>query len=224
VAASLSVGERLIVAQLTVNQTSEPCRLSKDDQPAEPEISIIEVTLLGPLQMPLSEQEQVAISVKQTTGTCLSEVIEMALYRAKVGWQDRGYFRVQVAAETKTLTSNRAGQRLAVSIQVDEGSRYNLGVITFKNNKVVSDIDFLRRLFPIADGDIFSREKIATRLENLRKAYGELGYVNFTATPDTKFDEENRLISLDVDLMKTNGFMSTISKFWVWKNRSEKSY
>jgi outer membrane protein insertion porin family len=64
---------------------------------------------------------------------------------------------------------------------------------------VISNVDILRGLFPIADGDIFSREKIGTGLENLRKAYGELGYINFTSVPDTKFDDENRLISLEID-------------------------
>ena len=47
------------------------------------------------------------------------------------------------------------------------------------------------------DGDIFSREKVAKGLENLRKAYGEYGYINFTSVPDTKFDEEKKLVFLD---------------------------
>jgi outer membrane protein insertion porin family len=78
--------------------------------------------------------------------------------------------------------------------------RYNLSGITFKNNKAISNLDTLRGLFPIKDGDIFSRAKIGTGLENLRKAYGELGYINFTSVPDTKFDDENKLISLDIDV------------------------
>ena len=58
----------------------------------------------------------------------------------------------------------------------------------------------LRGLFPIKDGDVFSREKIAKGLENLRKAYGEHGYINFTSVPDTKFDDEKKLIFLDIDV------------------------
>jgi len=50
------------------------------------------------------------------------------------------------------------------------------------------------------DGDTFSREKIASGLENLRKAYGDMGYINFTSVPDTKFDDERRLISLVIDV------------------------
>ena len=90
------------------------------------------------------------------------------------------------------LTSSPASQRMALSFQVEEGLQYTLGEITFKNNKVISDVAALRGLFPINDGDIFSREKIAKGLENLRKAYGDRGYINFTSVPDTKFDDEKK--------------------------------
>jgi outer membrane protein assembly factor BamA len=55
-------------------------------------------------------------------------------------------------------------------------------------------------LFPIEDGDIFSRQKIADGLDNLRKAYGQLGYVDFVAVPDAKTNDVTRLIYLRIDL------------------------
>ena len=50
-------------------------------------------------------------------------------------------------------------------------------------------------LFPLKDGYIFSRERIAEGLDNLRKEYGQFGYINFTAVPDTRFEDKNTLIS-----------------------------
>ena len=47
---------------------------------------------------------------------------------------------------------------------------------------------------------ISSAEKVAKGLENLRKAYGELGYINFTSIPDTHFDDEKKQIFLDIDV------------------------
>src|SRR5437899_6330245 len=55
-------------------------------------------------------------------------------------------------------------------------------------------------MIPLKDGDIFSREKVGKGLENLRKAYGEYGYINFTSVPDTRFDDEKKLIYLDIDV------------------------
>jgi outer membrane protein insertion porin family len=151
--------------------------------------------------MPIPDQEQIAESVKQgVSGTPFEGVTEDGLERVRRGWQDHGYFNVQVTGEASILTSRSVSQFIALSVQVDEGSRYNLGGIAFKNNKAISNVDALRGLFPIADGEIFSREKIATGLENLKKAYGELGYINFTSVPDTKVDDENNLVSLDMDM------------------------
>jgi outer membrane protein insertion porin family len=168
--------------------------------------------------MLITDQEQIADSVIQKTyGTSLEEVTDEGLERVRAGWQDRGYFKVQVTAETKTLTSSPISQRIAMSVHVDEGSRYNLKGIRFKNNKAISSVDILRGLFPISDGDIFSREKIGTGLENLRKAYGELGYINFTSVPDTKFDDENRLISLVIDFDEGKQFrIGSVSVLGVW--------
>ena len=85
-------------------------------------------------------------------------------------------------------------------MQIEEGDRYKLGKITFKNNKAISNTNALRSLFPIKDGDIFSREKVAKGLENLRKAYGEYGYINYTGVPSTTFDDDKKLAFLEIDI------------------------
>ena len=50
------------------------------------------------------------------------------------------------------------------------------------------------------DGDIFSREKVAKGLDNLRNAYRELGHINFTSIPNTTFDEDKKLVNLTIDI------------------------
>jgi outer membrane protein insertion porin family len=64
----------------------------------------------------------------------------------------------------------------------------------------MKDVRVLRSLFPIADEKLFSRDKISQGLESLRKAYGELGYINCASYPDTEVDEANSAISLQIDL------------------------
>ena len=41
---------------------------------------------------------------------------------------------------------------------------------------------------------------MAKGLENLRKAYRELGYINFTSIPNTTFDEDKKLVILSIDI------------------------
>jgi len=172
-----------------------------DEDTSRPEIELVEVTFLGSLRLPISEQEQIAGSIKQEThGRDLDSVINEAVARARSGWQDYGYFKVEVSGDAKVLTSNPVRQRVSLDIPVDEGRRYRLKEITFAHNKAVRDAVPLRRLFPIEDGDIFSREKIADGLGSLRKLYGDLGYINFTSIPDTIFDDGNQQVSLRIDL------------------------
>jgi len=206
--AALSLGHESIHAQNTLTiipietQPYSPCSLPNvTDQHAGAEISIVDVIFSGSFQIPVADQEQIANSIKQKThGTSLDAVTDEALERVRDGWQDRGYFKVQVTGETNTLTSSPVNQRIVIRVHVDEGERYTLSGVTFKNNKAISNARALRNLFPIKDGDIFSREKIGIGLDNLRKAYGELGYLNFTSVPDTQFDDENKSVSLEIDV------------------------
>jgi outer membrane protein insertion porin family len=162
-------------------------------------MSIAEVKFSGALQIPKSDQAMIARLIKlQTHGDSVDGVTDDALERVRAGWQDRGYFKVQVRGKAKTLTGSH-GRRIAIEVLVNEGMRYRLSKISFKNNKAISDVAGLRSVFPIKDGDIFSREKIAAGLENLRKFYGELGYLNFTAFPGTVSDDTRGMISLEID-------------------------
>jgi hypothetical protein len=120
----------LLLCKPLVAQSSDPSAscpnsaTSDDEQPSGAEISISEVTFSGSLLMPISEQEKIADSVRQRThGTTLEDVTEKGVERVRAGWQDRGYFKVQVTAETKTLTSSPVSQRIAMSVHVDEGQR-----------------------------------------------------------------------------------------------------
>ena len=132
--------------------------------------------------------------------------------RVRAEFQNRGYFKVLVD-EPKTEIHDTGhtgfhvpglqpglGKSVDITMPIEEGERYRLGTITFKHNKAISNAAALRGLFPMRDGDIFSREKVAKGLENLRKAYGEAGYINFTSVPDTKFDDEKKTVNLEIDV------------------------
>jgi hypothetical protein len=118
----LAVGSH-VSAQSSNSTTSCPNRASSDDkQPSGPEISIAEVTLSGSLQLPISDQGEIADSIKQKThGTSLHDVTEEGLERVRAGWQDRGYFKVQVTGETRILTSSPVSQRIAVMFTWTKG-------------------------------------------------------------------------------------------------------
>ena len=83
---------------------------------------------------------------------------------------------------------------------VEEGARYRLGSITFTGNKAVSNVKALRNTFVLRDGDWFNATMIQKGLENLKKAYGQLGYINFGAIPKPVYDDQKKTVSLDIDI------------------------
>ncbi len=132
--------------------------------------------------------------------------------RVRAEYQNRGYFKANITDPKAVIhdTGNKGvhipllqagpGKAVDITMPIEEGDQYRLGKISFKNNKAIPNAAALRSLFPLKDGDIFSREKIAKGLENLRKAYGEYGYINFTPVPNTTFDDDKKLAFLDIDV------------------------
>src|SRR5581483_6339473 len=143
---------------------------------------------------------------KTFDATKLSEDAE----RVRMAYQDRGYFKALVQEPTTKIRDTGGGFRIwpfggkgkavDITVPVEEGERFRLGQITFKNNKAVTNTAGLRKLFQLKDGDVFNRTAIAKGLDNLRKAYGELGYINFTSVPNTEIDDDKRLINLEIDV------------------------
>jgi outer membrane protein assembly factor BamA len=201
-AAFLLPGVPRVYGQAASLADRDTCPQLEDEQNAGPEITIVEVNFSGASQVSLADQEQIATSIikENSRGTILDQVTDEALERARSGWQDRGYFKAEVTGDVTTAARTPLSLRLALNVHVDEGQQYRLGGITFKNNNAISNAATLREFFPIKDGDVFSREKVATGIQKLRTAYAELGYINFRSIPNTVYDEEKRLIYLDVDI------------------------
>ncbi len=129
--------------------------------------------------------------------------------RVRDAYQQKGYFKALVQ-DPKTQVRDtgpgfpwlfrKGGKAMDITIPVEEGAVYRLAGITFHGNKALTNNEALRRLFPMKDGEIFNTDMVRKGLKNLRDAYGEFGYINFTSVPDTKIDDDKRLITLDIDL------------------------
>jgi Surface antigen variable number repeat len=199
----LLVTPRLTAQSVPSAAESHPPNLKlRGKQPSEPEVWIDNVTFSGFLQLPVSDQEEIAATVRNKShGPLLDGVVEEALERIRAGWQDRGYFKVQARGEAKEISRTSTEIHTGLFAQIDEHQRYTLREITFKHAKHHAEMndDFMRSRFLIKDGEVF-RDKIAKGLENLRKVYGEMGYLNYTGVPSTRFDDKKGTISVVVDL------------------------
>jgi outer membrane protein insertion porin family len=139
-----------------------------------------------------------------------SSKLEEDSERVRQAYRDKGYYNAAVE-EPKTQIRDQGGlnwftfrpnkgKRIDILMPIEEGARYRLGTITFTGNKAVSNEKALRATFAIKDGDWFSATLIAKGLDNLKKAYGQLGYINFGAIPKPVFDDQKKTVSLEIDI------------------------
>jgi outer membrane protein insertion porin family len=130
--------------------------------------------------------------------------------RVRQAYRDKGYANAAVE-EPKTQIRDEGGlnwftfrpnrgKRIDILLPIEEGGRYRLGSITFSGNKAVSNVKALRGTFALKDGDWFNATMISKGLENLKKAYGQLGYINFGAIPKLTYDDQKHTVALDIDI------------------------
>ena len=130
--------------------------------------------------------------------------------RVRYAYRDKGY--ANAAVETPrtqirdqgglnwfTFRPNR-GKRIDILMPVEEGERYRLGTITFSGNTHLNNTKALRAQFNIKDGDWFNSTLIGKGLDNLKKAYGQLGYINFGAIPKPVYDDQKHTVSFQIDI------------------------
>ena len=129
-------------------------------------------------------------------------------------YQDNGYFKVLVKdpiLANKDTQSNKLGvpvpfvkrskgKSVNITIPIEEGDRYRMGtlkIVSADPDKALSlKVDALKGIFPLKPGDLFAVGKVRKALENYRKAYGEFGFIDFTAEPETEIDDEGKKINL----------------------------
>ena len=139
-----------------------------------------------------------------------SSKLEEDTERVRQAYRDKGYANAAVE-QPKTQIRDQGGlnwftfrpnkgKRIDIQMTIEEGGRYRLGSITFTGNKQITNLKALRATFPIKDGDWFSATEIQKGLDNLKKAYGSQGYINFGAIPKLTTDEQKKTVSMNIDI------------------------
>ncbi len=130
--------------------------------------------------------------------------------RVRQAYRDRGYFHANTSEPTThvrdagglnpfTLRPSK-GKRIDILMPVEEGDRYRLGGINFTGNKHVPNVRALRAQFTQKDGEWFNTSLFSKGLDQLRKSYGSLGFINMVANPVPVADETKKTITLNIDI------------------------
>jgi outer membrane protein insertion porin family len=127
-----------------------------------------------------------------------STKIEEDSERIRQFYQKNGYFRAHVVSHTETIRdttpegwrvpffkTNKPGKVADITMVVDEGEKYSLRNFNFVGMKLFRTPDLIAKsIFGMSSGDVFSTEKLQKGLDNMRKLYGNFGYIDFVPEPD----------------------------------------
>jgi len=143
--------------------------------------------------------------------------LEMDREMLREAYREKGYFLAKVLDEDVKIRKRDAGKfRIPlfypnkasiladVTLPVEEGRQYRLNKITFEGVKLFRTPDTLMKpLFQMGEGDVFSTAKLRKGFENLRKLYGEFGYMNAVTEPS--FDPIPNSNKIDLTLTADEG-------------------
>ncbi len=132
-------------------------------------------------------------------------------------YQEHGYFVARVNDSKVTtrqvipgglyiplIHPKKPGTVADINIAVEEGRKYHLQKISFTGVKFFRTPEALMRpLFQMAEGDVFSTGKLRKGLENMRKLYGEFGFIDFVAEPS--FEPQPNSDKIDLALAVDEG-------------------
>ena len=141
--------------------------------------------------------------------------------RLRNAFQKRGYFRANVLKHDLeirdspgrgtflipwTMLFNKPKKHADINLLVEEGPRYERGKLSFTDVELFRVPDqVLGPIFAMNEGAIFDVEKLRKGMENLKKLYGEFGYIDFVAEPSFEFRDDDTPPKIDLNLAVEEG-------------------
>lgn len=140
--------------------------------------------------------------------------------RIRQFYQTNGYFTARVINHSERiydvqghgikiplLKPNKPGKHVDVTMFVREGDKYTLRNFQFVGMKLFRTPDLIgRQVFRMGPGDVFSTEKLQKGVENLRKLYGNFGYIDMVPAPDPQPVPGKDQIDLTIDVDEGHQF------------------
>ncbi|MFZ0589292.1 MAG: outer membrane protein assembly factor BamA [Bryobacteraceae bacterium] len=140
--------------------------------------------------------------------------------RMRMFYQSKGYYEAHVVDHTVTihdvgghgfripiLKPNHMGKNADITMTIDEGQKYYLRNFNFVGMKLFRTPDLIaKQVFGMGPGDVFSTQKLQKGIENIRKLYGDFGYIDFVPEPDPEPVPNSNKIDLTINVDEGHQF------------------
>ncbi len=132
-------------------------------------------------------------------GTYKEEVLKNDALLLSDHYLNNGYINIKVGEPVVTLNETKTA--LDVYIVITEGEQYRIGEIGFKGELLDPAAD-LRKKLKSEPTEIFNRSVLRTDIGVLTDVYGDKGYAFATINPQTRLDNEKKIVDLTFDIEK----------------------
>jgi len=119
-------------------------------------------------------------------------------------YQERGYMQVQLGEPLTHIQEGPRGsipmfrktkQQFLVEIPIEAGDQYKVGKLELTNCGIFK-CEFLVGMFGLTPGDVLNYKRVKTALENIKKLYGDFGYIDANYLPEQKINPEEKTMDL----------------------------
>ncbi len=129
-------------------------------------------------------------------------------------YQERGYLQVQIGAPITRIFEGPRGkipmlrktkEQFLVEIPIDAGDQYKMGELKMDNCGIFK-CDFLVNLFQMKKGDVLNYKKVKTTIDNIKKLFGDYGFIDVDLIQDQAPHPETKTVDLTFNLQPGKQF------------------
>lgn len=95
--------------------------------------------------------------------------------------------------------------RYYLTIKIEENDQYRVGDVKVTGAKEFQE-EGIKAVLGLLPGEIYNESLLRKGFENLKKLYGSRGYINFTPVPVQDFDEEKKVVNLNINIDEDRKF------------------
>ncbi|MCG8405106.1 MAG: outer membrane protein assembly factor BamA [Phycisphaerales bacterium] len=111
----------------------------------------------------------------------------------------RGYLNAQVGYRADPYENSESD--LTITFQIEEGLQHVIKSVVYDGNSVFSD-DAIQTMMNSLTGAVIDSDILKNDLQNIQRAYGELGYLYVDVSGSHVFDEEDGFVHLTVRIIE----------------------
>ena len=119
-------------------------------------------------------------------------------------YQERGYYQVQIGEPLTRIFEGPRGkipmfrktkQQFLVEIPIEAGEQWKVGKLELTDCGIFK-CEVLVKAFGLNPGDILNYKKVKKALEDIKKLYGNYGYIDADYLPEQKFNREDKTVDM----------------------------